>query len=414
MALLCGCSAAHAVGFGGGQRLLSSQHVLAAESPPPAAAAVAAVPLDSVELCMQTAYSQTARIHCPPGMEVEGFRFASFGDPEASICGRYRLGACHVGHTRTILQNMCTGKPSCSIPVTNEFFGVPSHPGDGLDAHPVAKRNARDSCLKEAKSLAVEYRCVAVHTDTAVRAAYFSALKEFYITSDDDDGDGDGDGDDDDDADADAEEAAARRNAAAAAAAAARAAAGTNPGGPDDVTAKEEAAAATTTAEAWRASGWGTLHRCAWAGTPTAVETSWLTAGQRTNPSQRFLGRFRGRFIGDAPHAAAAGFLRGGREDVRDRSTHAALRPGNGTGPDERVRGLSFGVRGLSCGVLGLSCGVRLVGNWASGVHEWTVGGLFDEWTSGWCVRVQGAVRSSAHAHQHVWCGRRGELLCWC
>ncbi len=354
LAVLCGCSAAaDAAGFGGGR--LSSQHVLA-EDPPPlpsataaaTAAASAVVPLDSVELCMRTAYSHTARIHCPPDMEVESFRFASFGNAEASICGRYRLGSCHVGHTRTILQNMCSGKPSCSIPVTNEFFGVPSHPGDGLDAHPVVKRNARDHCLKEAKSLAVEYRCVASHTDTAVRAAYFGALKEFYVG-------------DDDDAAAIAARADAEARARAAAEAAARAAAagaGTNPGGPG-ITAREEARAAKATARAWRSSGWGTLHRCSWAGTPTAVE-KWLTPAQRTNPSQNFFGRFRGRFMGDAPHAAAAGLLlRGGREDVRDRSTHAALRPLNGTGEDERVsvcgppvscaRGASVGIKDACC-----------------------------------------------------------------
>ena len=99
-------------------------------------AGVASAPKpDTLELCSQTTYNNTAKLDCPRNMAIESFPFASFGTPEGgNECSAYRLGPCHVGHTRTILQNMCAGKGSCSVPVTNQFFGVASMDVHGLDA----------------------------------------------------------------------------------------------------------------------------------------------------------------------------------------------------------------------------------------------------------------------------------------
>ena len=303
----------------------SAAHQLA-----PATKTTTRVLADSVHLCVQAAYNTTAAVQCPAGMMIESFQFASFGDPEASTsvaCGHYRLGACHAVQTRAILQNFCTGQRICRVPVTNEFFGVPSHPGDGLDAHPVALRNGRDACRKAAESLAVEYRCVAAIGGSVEDRRYFDSLHEFYLGDDDEAGEQNMAGVSGTGSNALNGMSANAAGAGSAAAAAAAAAAA------------DAAAAARLAAEnelgAWKNEGWGTVHRCSWSGTPQPAQT-WLTAGQMSDPAQPLFGRFRGRFMEDAGHLAAAGVLQA--LDVRDHSSHASQRPFNGTGEEERVR----------------------------------------------------------------------------
>jgi len=270
-------------------------------------------PADSVDLCMQEGYNRTAEIICPRGMLIDNFLFASFGDPTGVYCGHYRLGPCHVQRTQAILQNMCAGKQRCSIPTTNQFFGVSDHPGQGLDAQPVRLRNSFDKCQKVVKSLAVQYRCVASLKEADESADYFNALKSFY------------------DDDSPAGQVASSTSLGSTSPS--RGVFGTSSPGSDS-TGTDDARQVSRQRQQrlWDTSSWGRLHRCSWSGAPTPIEFM-LTPAQQTNPSEPFFGRFRGRFVDES--TAAEVFL---GEDPRDHRSHASLRPTNGTVVNNAVR----------------------------------------------------------------------------
>ncbi|EGD77228.1 hypothetical protein PTSG_08321 [Salpingoeca rosetta] len=57
---------------------------------------------------------------------ISGIEFASFGTPTGS-CGNFSKGSCDAASTMKIVQSMCVGKSSCTIPATDTTFGDPCY-----------------------------------------------------------------------------------------------------------------------------------------------------------------------------------------------------------------------------------------------------------------------------------------------
>jgi len=60
---------------------------------------------------------------CGGGGTISGFSFASYGTPMGDCSTGWKKGSCDAKDTLAIVTKACVGKPSCSIPVGNSFFG---------------------------------------------------------------------------------------------------------------------------------------------------------------------------------------------------------------------------------------------------------------------------------------------------
>ncbi len=75
---------------------------------------------------------------CPTGQTIDQITFASFGTPTGA-CGSFATGACNASSSMAVVQALCVGRNSCSVPATNGAF--------------------TDPCDKTTKSLSVQATC---------------------------------------------------------------------------------------------------------------------------------------------------------------------------------------------------------------------------------------------------------------
>jgi len=77
-----------------------------------------------VPACATAPENGDLNILCPIGKTVKMVNFASFGTPTGS-CGNFAYGKCNAGSSKYMVQQMCKGQNSCSIPATDASFGDP-------------------------------------------------------------------------------------------------------------------------------------------------------------------------------------------------------------------------------------------------------------------------------------------------
>ncbi|KAI3791098.1 hypothetical protein L2E82_04702 [Cichorium intybus] len=77
-------------------------------------------------------------LQCEDGYEIGSIEFASYGTPQGS-CQGFSIGNCHATNSSDILSNVCEGRKSCEIEVSNSVFG--------------------DPCPRTVKTLAVKATC---------------------------------------------------------------------------------------------------------------------------------------------------------------------------------------------------------------------------------------------------------------
>ncbi|KAF4361756.1 hypothetical protein G4B88_012064 [Cannabis sativa] len=68
--------------------------------------------------------SPSIQLRCPRGKNISHILFASYGTPSGN-CESYAQGSCHAFNSKTIVEQACLGKGSCSISATSENFGDP-------------------------------------------------------------------------------------------------------------------------------------------------------------------------------------------------------------------------------------------------------------------------------------------------
>jgi hypothetical protein len=91
-------------------------------------------------VCGTASENESVSLMCPAGQVMSAVVFASYGTPSGS-CGSYATGTCDAASSVTVVEALCLGRTSCSIPATNAAFG--------------------DPCNGSEKSLSVEARCAA-------------------------------------------------------------------------------------------------------------------------------------------------------------------------------------------------------------------------------------------------------------
>ncbi|KAF7837008.1 beta-galactosidase 9 [Senna tora] len=78
-------------------------------------------------------------LYCQDGNVISSITFASYGTPQGS-CQSFGRGSCHAPTSLSMVSKACQGKRSCSIEISNTFFGG-------------------DPCHGVVKTLAVEAKC---------------------------------------------------------------------------------------------------------------------------------------------------------------------------------------------------------------------------------------------------------------
>ncbi|KAF4351411.1 hypothetical protein F8388_001031 [Cannabis sativa] len=68
--------------------------------------------------------SPSIQLRCPRGKNISQILFASYGTPSGN-CESYAQGSCHAFNSKTIVEQACLGKGSCSISATSGNFGDP-------------------------------------------------------------------------------------------------------------------------------------------------------------------------------------------------------------------------------------------------------------------------------------------------
>ncbi|GLJ33374.1 hypothetical protein SUGI_0671390 [Cryptomeria japonica] len=84
-------------------------------------------PIDSWEMIMKDGLSSNKpelSLHCPEGQLISSIKFASFGTPQGQ-CGNFEHGECNAIDTRSIIEEICIGRRSCSVPVSVKRLGDP-------------------------------------------------------------------------------------------------------------------------------------------------------------------------------------------------------------------------------------------------------------------------------------------------
>ncbi len=70
---------------------------------------------------------------------ITSIDFASFGNPQADVCGAFSLSACHANSSLAAVSSRCVGKKTCEVEASVATFG--------------------DPCPDLLKTLAVEFSC---------------------------------------------------------------------------------------------------------------------------------------------------------------------------------------------------------------------------------------------------------------
>jgi hypothetical protein len=73
-------------------------------------------------VCGQGAIGGSLTVGCTAGMTITSVDFASYGNPTGA-CGGYKLGTCTAPSSLQAIKNLCLGKTSCQIDVSNGTFG---------------------------------------------------------------------------------------------------------------------------------------------------------------------------------------------------------------------------------------------------------------------------------------------------
>jgi hypothetical protein len=90
-------------------------------------------------ICGTTEEDGIAVLECPEGEIIVQVAFASYGTPEGE-CGGFAVGSCHAATAISVVEGLCLGRASCTVPASNASFG--------------------DPCRSTVKRLAIEVRCV--------------------------------------------------------------------------------------------------------------------------------------------------------------------------------------------------------------------------------------------------------------
>ncbi|XP_027357087.1 beta-galactosidase 13-like [Abrus precatorius] len=83
-----------------------------------------------------------ASLECEDGKKIVAVDFASFGNP-TGYCGFFNMGNCTAAATKSVVEQQCLGKDSCSVSINRAIFN----------------QNEIDACPALVKTLAVQVRC---------------------------------------------------------------------------------------------------------------------------------------------------------------------------------------------------------------------------------------------------------------
>ena len=89
-------------------------------------------------VCGSGAENANVTVTCPAGQTIDEISFASFGTPTGS-CGSFAPGSCNASSSMAVVQALCVGRNSCSVPANNGAF--------------------TDPCDKTTKSLSIQATC---------------------------------------------------------------------------------------------------------------------------------------------------------------------------------------------------------------------------------------------------------------
>ncbi|XP_078173260.1 beta-galactosidase 11-like [Carex rostrata] len=64
-----------------------------------------------------------AKLTCPDKKIINKIVFASFGNP-LGMCGNFTAGTCHTPQAIPLVEKLCMGKQSCTLPVTGKDYGA--------------------------------------------------------------------------------------------------------------------------------------------------------------------------------------------------------------------------------------------------------------------------------------------------
>ncbi|KAJ3692808.1 hypothetical protein LUZ60_011903 [Juncus effusus] len=81
-----------------------------------------------------------AALRCPSKKVVSKIVFASFGNP-MGMCGNFTVGNCHTPKATQVVEKLCLGKRSCTLPVMSKDYG------------------ANSNCPDTTSTLAVQVKC---------------------------------------------------------------------------------------------------------------------------------------------------------------------------------------------------------------------------------------------------------------
>ncbi len=61
------------------------------------------------------------------GGTIAAVLFSSYGNPEGHCGGYYKLGSCHAPNSLEVVEKLCLGRRSCTVPTGANFWGNPCH-----------------------------------------------------------------------------------------------------------------------------------------------------------------------------------------------------------------------------------------------------------------------------------------------
>ncbi|XP_038701892.1 beta-galactosidase 15-like [Tripterygium wilfordii] len=73
-------------------------------------------------ICANANEGVNLELSCQGDRVISDIKFASFGEP-TGICGEFLKGSCESPNTLSVLRNLCLGKGSCAVNVTEDTFG---------------------------------------------------------------------------------------------------------------------------------------------------------------------------------------------------------------------------------------------------------------------------------------------------
>jgi hypothetical protein len=132
-----GKAAASGSGGNGGKAGAAATGGASATGGSPGSGGVAGSPGGS-SACGTGAENANVTVTCPTGQTIDKITFASFGTPTGS-CGSFATGSCDASSSMAVVQALCVGRNSCSVPANNGAF--------------------TDPCDKTTKSLSIQATC---------------------------------------------------------------------------------------------------------------------------------------------------------------------------------------------------------------------------------------------------------------